>query len=429
MNDDTELLRRYVNDRSEDAFRELVRRHIGLVYSCSLRRVGNDTHLAEDVTQKVFCDFARKAQSLRHHRALSGWLYVSAQLAAAEAVRNERRRKAREQRASAMETILNSSGQAPDADWGRLRPLLDDVILELGKTDREAILLRYFQKRPFAEIAGTLGLTEDTARKRVDRAVERLRVRLAKRGVTSTSAALTFAMAEQASAAVPAALAASVAGVALAELAAAGAGASFLASLLGMLTSDATVVGATILAGAGLICWQHASNSALRLELADRTAQTSAINNLRKDNNRLAGRIADAETLRIQLEAIPEATPVSPVPIIEAMAPVNVAVTDKGTIRWEGQNVTLGEFLRRLQSLRIQNPAQEPQLVIRGEPGSAFAAGSYVVEQASKAGIQNISIFGQAPPDPGNNWITPAAIPAAHGERRPPMIPDPGVHP
>jgi DNA-directed RNA polymerase specialized sigma24 family protein len=99
MKDDAELLRSYVEDCSEKAFAELVRRHLGLVYSGALRRVGHDMHLAEDIAQKVFSDLARKAPSLAGRASIAGWLYVSTHLAAAEVVHKERRRKARENEA------------------------------------------------------------------------------------------------------------------------------------------------------------------------------------------------------------------------------------------------------------------------------------------------------------------------------------------
>ncbi len=92
MNSDPDLLRSYVQNNSGEAFTEIVRRNIAFVHSCILRRVGGDAHLAEDVTQKVFSDLARKAPMLTRLNSVSGWLYVSANLASAEIVRKERRR-------------------------------------------------------------------------------------------------------------------------------------------------------------------------------------------------------------------------------------------------------------------------------------------------------------------------------------------------
>jgi len=64
MLEDAELLRRYAQDHAEDAFAELVRRHVDFVYGVAVRRVGGDSHLAEDICQDVFVALARKAASL-----------------------------------------------------------------------------------------------------------------------------------------------------------------------------------------------------------------------------------------------------------------------------------------------------------------------------------------------------------------------------
>lgn len=208
MLEDPDLLRRYVTDRSQDAFAEIVRRRVDLVYSVALRQVGGDAHLAQDVTQKVFADLARKAPGLVERPAISGWLYRSAQFAASDLVRSERRRKAREQQTFAMQEITTPE---PTPDWERLRPLLDTAMGELNDADRDAVALRFFEGRPFADIGRALQLTEEAARKRVERALDKLAAALSRHGVTSTSAALGVALAGQAAAA-PAGLAATVAG-------------------------------------------------------------------------------------------------------------------------------------------------------------------------------------------------------------------------
>ena len=119
MPTDADLLRRYVHNRDERAFTEVVQRHLGLVYSVALRRVGGDAHLAEDVTQRVFSVLARKAPVLVHRATLSGWLYTSTYLTSAAVVRGERRRKVHETEAQLMQSTLSSS--EPPADWTRLR--------------------------------------------------------------------------------------------------------------------------------------------------------------------------------------------------------------------------------------------------------------------------------------------------------------------
>src|ERR1700761_5685031 len=97
MTPDCELLREFARTNSEDAFAELVKRHVNLVYSAALRQVNGDAHLAQDVTQSVFSDLARKAAWLSRRQSLSGWLYTSAHFAAAKVIRAETRRRNREE--------------------------------------------------------------------------------------------------------------------------------------------------------------------------------------------------------------------------------------------------------------------------------------------------------------------------------------------
>src|ERR1051326_9181353 len=184
MIEDAELLRRYATDRAENAFTELVRRRIDLVYAVALRQVGGDAHLAEDVTQRVFADLAKKASELSQRAVLSGWLCRSAQFAAADVVRSERRRRTREEKAEIMKENLPTDEAHPD--WEKFRPLLDQAMGELDDDDRDAVALRFFEERSFAEIGVRLQLTEEAARKRVSRALDRMQAVLARRGITST---------------------------------------------------------------------------------------------------------------------------------------------------------------------------------------------------------------------------------------------------
>src|SRR5260221_14117309 len=171
MTDDAESLRRYAGNRDEDAFAELVRRHLGLVYHAALRQCGGDVHRAEDVAQTVFTDLARKAAKLARRPVLAGWLYTSTRYAASQAVRGEARRQAREQEAHAMNELLADTPAhgEPVAEWERLRPVIDDALHALSERDREAVLLRFFESRAFAEAGAKLFLSEDAARMRVER--------------------------------------------------------------------------------------------------------------------------------------------------------------------------------------------------------------------------------------------------------------------
>src|SRR5471032_2405509 len=123
VEEDSALLRRYADQKSEEAFAELVRRHLDLVYSVALRQVGGDAHLAQDVAQTVFTSLARKAVSLAARPVLGGWLYRTTQFTAIDVVRGESRRRAREKEAETMQTLSSNPGS--ETDWEKLRPTLD----------------------------------------------------------------------------------------------------------------------------------------------------------------------------------------------------------------------------------------------------------------------------------------------------------------
>jgi len=244
MVDDGELLRRYADEGHEDAFRQIVHRHYDLVYSSALRQAAGDTHLAQDIAQSVFTALARKARRLCRRPTVIGWLYVSTRMAAVQAVRNESRWRMRNLNAETMNESLE--GQPPDAGWERVRPLLDIAMCELAESDRMAILDRFFSGRGFSELGAELGVSTDAARMRVDRAVERLRVRLARRGVTSSASALTAALVGNSVAAAPVGLSSAAAGSAIAGAAG---GALGIASFMGITKLQAGFATALVVVG------------------------------------------------------------------------------------------------------------------------------------------------------------------------------------
>ena len=268
MTPDSELLRRYAGTKSEEAFAELVRRHLDLVYSAALRQVNGDAHLAQDVAQTVFTDLARKAGSLSRRETLTGWLYTGAHFAAAKIVRTENRRRDREEKF--MREPISETATA--ADWEKLRPLLDDAMHELKEADREAILLRYFENRQFAEIGGKLGLNENTARMRVERALEKLRAVFLRRGIATTTA-LASVISTNAVQIAPAGLAATLTST---SLAAAGTGTTLTFLKLMTLTQLKLGISALVVAGAttALVVQHqaqiklHEENQSLRQQMA-----------------------------------------------------------------------------------------------------------------------------------------------------------------
>lgn len=183
MKDDMALLREYAASRSDLAFEELVTRYLGLVYSAALRRVG-DVQLAEEIAQAVFIILARKSGSLGAKTILSGWLYRATGYAAADALKSQRRRQHREQEAY-MQSLMDQP--ASDETWRQIAPMLEAAMDSLSECDRNALMLRFFEGRALGEVSVKLGTSEDAAKKRISRALDKLRRFFMKRGVTSTT--------------------------------------------------------------------------------------------------------------------------------------------------------------------------------------------------------------------------------------------------
>ncbi len=209
---DAALLRRYVETHNEEAFAELVHRRLALVYSAALRRLDGHSALAEDVSQSVFIELVRKADTLVNHPALAGWLYTASCRIAADQSRRQTRHQHREH------AMATPPEPIPESlfEWNQIRPVLDEAMLDLTEADRQAVLLRFFEQRPFRAIGEELGLGEDAVRMRVTRALDRLRDRLATRGIKSAAAALGSGLMAQTLTSPPAQLESSVVTAALA---------------------------------------------------------------------------------------------------------------------------------------------------------------------------------------------------------------------
>jgi uncharacterized protein (TIGR03435 family) len=216
--EDIELLAQYARENSEAAFTALVERHVNLVYSVALRSTG-DAHAAQEIAQAVFIILTRKAKTLGAKTILSGWLYQTTRLTAANYLRGEIRRQKREQ-----EAFMQSTLNEPDlATWRQIAPILDDAIAKLGAKDRDAIVLRFFENKNLGEVGAALGASEDAAKMRVNRALEKLRKIFAKRGVTFSAAIIAGTVSANSVQAAPAGLVKIISAVAFTKGAAAGA--------------------------------------------------------------------------------------------------------------------------------------------------------------------------------------------------------------
>jgi RNA polymerase sigma factor (sigma-70 family) len=298
MSNDTELLRRYVEERSEGPFTELVREHLNLVYSAALREMNGDGALAEDVSQTVFTELARKAPRLLGHPSLAGWLYTTVRHLSANLRRAEGHRRRREEEAGNMNELL--SEDSPNQAWQQIRPVIDDALHELNETDREAVVLRFLEDRPLREVGERLGLNENAARMRVDRALEKLRGLLARRGITSTTAGLAAALAIGVLTPAPAALAATIASTALAGGAIAGSTALTLMKLMSLTTVKVSLVGALVVAGIAVPVWQQTRLQQARAENAQLRARETELGDLSEQ----AGRPRAVETDQAELERL-----------------------------------------------------------------------------------------------------------------------------
>jgi RNA polymerase sigma factor (sigma-70 family) len=299
---DLDLLARYTRQHDEDAFGEIVRRHLDLVFSAALRQV-RSPQLAEEVAQSAFTDLARQAHRLAPGTVLTAWLYQVTRRTAIDVVRREARRQLREQTACEL-TAMNApalSGQnpmEPDADWTHIEVLLDEAMDVLGEPDRAAVLLRYFENKSLREVAQTLGTNEDAARKRVSRAVERLREFLGKRGVAAGASGLAIVISANAVQAAPAGLAATIStsamlgGTALLTTATA-------TKAIAMTALQKTIITATIAAAVGAGVYEARQASTLRGQVQALEQQqaplTEQLSRLKTENERLSNQVAQTK--------------------------------------------------------------------------------------------------------------------------------------
>jgi RNA polymerase sigma factor (sigma-70 family) len=292
MTDDAELLRRFADDRSDDAFAEVVRRHVDLVYSSALRQAWGDHHRAQEITQMVFVNLARKAASLVHHPVLPAWLHRSSRLASLELNRKEVRRHKYERAAGAEISI--DAEENEHAAWEEVRPALDEAINKLNERDRQAILLRFFARQSLSEVGDRLKLSENAARMRVERALAKLHVQLTRQGIKSSAAALAAALAGNAIVAAPAGVAAASTSAAMAV--GAGAGIAWVAFMSTSKLPVALAV-AIMVGGSTIVAVQHASAQKASSAIADLSRKNDSIAGLKQENQRLEASSEQARTL------------------------------------------------------------------------------------------------------------------------------------
>jgi RNA polymerase sigma factor (sigma-70 family) len=211
---DAQLLRQYAEKSTEIAFTEIVARYTNLVYSVAIRQV-RCPDMAAEIAHRVFIKLAREAQSLSarlgENGSLAGWLCRCAHNLTLNLLRDEFRRQLRERQA--MENLNPASESSPD--WEKFRPILDEAMSQLSEPEHDALVMRYFNNQDLRSVGQELGVSDDTAQKRVSRALKKLREHLARRGIDTSCAALSVALSANAVQTAPVGLAASISTAAL----------------------------------------------------------------------------------------------------------------------------------------------------------------------------------------------------------------------
>jgi RNA polymerase sigma factor (sigma-70 family) len=200
---DNQLLRQHLSDPSGKALGIIIQRHLPLVHSVARRVTAND-EAARDISQIVFLRLVKKASKIPRSLPLTAWFHRETHSASVDYVRSEIRRQKREQTAASLDAM-----NATSEPWHQIAPQIDGAINELSKNDRALVLLRFYQNKTHPQIAEELGIKEDAARMRTNRALEKLRSILGKRGITTT-ALLASTLPSNAVSPAPASLAASI---------------------------------------------------------------------------------------------------------------------------------------------------------------------------------------------------------------------------
>ncbi len=248
MNETQRLMIEFTENGSETAFTELVSLHVDLVYSAAVRLAAGDAHTAEDITQTVFTDLARKIPSMDPHVLLGGWLYRHTFYVASKIIRGEHRRRQREQAAADLMHLETQSSVDSDS-WQEIEGQLDEAMNHLPERDRNAILLRFFEKQDLRQIGATLGVSDDAAQKCVARAIDKLRGILEGQEIKVSAASLGAVLMTNAVNAAPAAIVSGMSSTALLSAA------SLSSTTTGISFANIAKVPVAILLFAGVGVW------------------------------------------------------------------------------------------------------------------------------------------------------------------------------
>src|ERR1043166_4579581 len=293
---DLQLLREYVQRGHEAAFAEILARHTNLVFSAALRQL-NSPDMAAEITQNVFIGLARGAQSLSarfaENASLAGWLCRSARNLSLNFRRDEFRRHSRER------LVMEDVGSNPEtsADWERLRPVLDDAMFALDESDYDALVMRFFQNQDLRSVGLALGVSDDTAQKRVSRALDKLREHLSRHGITASAAALSLVLSANAVQAAPASLTATISAAALSGTTLAVTATAAVSKTIAMTTLQKTLIAIALAASVVTpLAIQHQAQIKLRDENQSLRQQAEQFTALAAETTRLSNLLAQTKS-------------------------------------------------------------------------------------------------------------------------------------
>jgi RNA polymerase sigma factor (sigma-70 family) len=294
---DEELLRRYGDEGDQEAFAELVNCHLPMV-TATAGRIVKDPVAAEDVAQEVFARLARRWRKVPRSCVLGAWLHRDTRWVALQYLRSERRRQLREQIAGSDPTHLPGE----DPGWMEIRPFIDETLEHLSSVDRDIVILRFFEQSSLMEVAQRLGVSEDAARMRVSRAIDRLREQLKSRGVVTTGSALGAALTAHATAPIPASVAQTIAGLAVVSVEGPlGSTASGVLSIL-LMNKTATVLTMVMVAGlTATIVLQRSTHQRMGEELNRWKAKVTELKQQQSDPSENGARMKEELDRRRQL--------------------------------------------------------------------------------------------------------------------------------
>lgn len=308
MTSDLDLLRQFAREQSQDAFSEIVRRHLNLVYSAALRQV-RSSQLAEEIAQSVFADLSRSGTGIlpvNETNSLAPWLYTVTRRTAIDVIRKESRRQLREQIAVEMQNMnaTENSGAGFQPAWSEIERFLDEAMESLDETERAAILLRYFENKNLREVGENLKISDDAAQKRVSRAVEKLREFFSKQKIAIGASGLAALISANAVQSAPVGLAATISAAAiLAGTVVQTSTAIATTKVIAMTTLQKTIIGAALAAvvGTGIIAAHQ--NSKLQNQIQTlQQQQAEQIQELQRERdeatNQLAGLLAENAQLK-----------------------------------------------------------------------------------------------------------------------------------